>query len=373
MKRAALMVIAAASLLAGTAVPAATAAVTRPAGSVSPASLTAAINRVMREASIPGAIVGVWNQGMAPYVRAFGVQNVATGQPMSTGLYMRIGSETKTFTVTALLELVDEGKVGLDDPISRYVAGVPDGNTITIRELAEMRSGLYNYSNDPAVAAQIESRPYRQWGPYQLLSYSFRHPLLFQPGTKYYYSNTNTILLGLVIEKVSGLALDTYITRYVLQPDNLSHTVFPSGAQFPSPHAQGYAGLGTITTNWNPSWGWAAGQMISTVNDLHVWADDVATGKLLTPATQRQRLRFLPVPLPGVTAGYGLGLLYDNGWIGHNGSLPGYQSLAIYLPQQKATVVVLVNSDINYRGSSLTTLLGRAITEIISPAHVFTL
>ncbi len=373
MKSAAVTVLAVAGLLAGAGVPAATAGVARPSLSASPASLTAAINRVMREASIPGAIVGVWSQGMAPYVQAFGVQSKATGQPMKTGLYMRIGSETKTFTITALLELVDQGLVGLDDPIAKYVRGVPDGNSITIRELAEMRSGLYNYSNDPAWGRALEANPYRQWGPWQLLAYSFTHPLLFPPGTKYYYSNTNTILLGLVIQKVSGLSLQTYIDRYVLQPEVLAHTAFPSGAQFPNPHPQGYTAPGTIATNWNPSWGWAAGAMISTVYDLHTWARDVAVGTLLSPATQRQRLRFVPIPISGVTAGYGLGLLYDNGWIGHNGSLPGYQSLAIYLPRQHATVVVLVNSDINYNGSALTTLLGQAITKIISPGHVFTL
>jgi D-alanyl-D-alanine carboxypeptidase len=96
----------------------------------------------------------------------------------------------------------------------------------------------------------------------------------------------------------------------------------------------------------------------------------VATGRLLTPATQRRREHFIPIPgLAG--AGYGLGLFDVNGWIGHNGSLPGYQSLVIYLPSRRATVVVLVNSDVNYRGESLTTLIGQAITKIITPGHIF--
>lgn len=373
MKRVAITVLAVAGLMTGPAVPAAAGGVPGHSQSVSRVSLTAAINRVMREASIPGAIVGVWSRGMAPYVRPFGVQSKATGRPMNTCLYLRIGSETKTFTVTALLELVDRGRVGLDDPIAKYVGGVPDGNSITIRELAEMRSGLYNYTDDPAWAKAFIANPYRQWRPRQLLAYSFAHPLLFQPGTKYFYSNTNTVLLGLVIERMSGLPLATFITRNVLAPEGLARTVFPYGAEFPYPHPQGYTIAGMIATNWNPSWAWAAGAMISTVYDLHVWAHDVAVGTLLTPATQRQRLRFLPVPMPGVTVEYGLGIFYDNGWIGHNGSLPGYQSLAIYLPQQRATVVVLVNSNVDYHGNELTTLLGQAITKIISPGHVYTL
>lgn len=111
-------------------------------------ALTAAIERVMRRASIPGALVGVWQRGSTPYVRAFGVRNRATGRRMGTNLYMRIGSETKTFVGTVLLQLVDQGKVKLDSPISSYLAGVPHGTAITIRQLADMRSGLLNYCDD---------------------------------------------------------------------------------------------------------------------------------------------------------------------------------------------------------------------------------
>ncbi|MHB1594867.1 MAG: serine hydrolase domain-containing protein [Streptosporangiaceae bacterium] len=341
-------------------------------------ALTKAISRVLRRASIPGAIVGVWQQGYRPYTRAFGVRNVRLRQPMSTHLYMRIGSETKTFTITALLQLVDRHKIRLDDPIARYISGVPHGRTITLRELAEMRSGLFNYTNDGNWTKAFLAHPRRQWKPSQLLRYAFRHKLMFKPGSKYYYSNTNTILLGLVIQKVSHTSLARFIERNILRPLHLTHTMLPAGAYFPRPHAVGYTKLAPGTpvlnaTSWNPSWGWAAGAMFSTLGDLHVWAKDVATGNLLTRATQRQRERFLPVPFKGVRAGYGLGLFRINGWIGHNGSLPGYQSLTIYLPSQRATVVVLLNSDIPYEGNELTTLVGTAITRIITPHHVFRL
>ena len=118
--------------------------------------LTETIPRAMQQASVPGAIVGVWQDGAAPFVRAFGVRDTASGEPMTTNLYMRIGSVTKTFVTTAILQLVDQGKLGLDDPISTYVPDVPNGDTITIRQLAAMRSGLYSYSNEviPALADQ---------------------------------------------------------------------------------------------------------------------------------------------------------------------------------------------------------------------------
>jgi D-alanyl-D-alanine carboxypeptidase len=349
------------------------------------AALTAAIVRVMRQAAIPGAIVGVWQRGYTPYIRAFGVRDKATRQPMATKLYMRIGSETKTFVGTALLQLVGRGNVDLDSPISSYLAGVPDGHAITIRDLADMHSGLLNYTNNPAFVHAWFAAPRRPWTPRQLLAYSFSKPVMFWPGTRYDYSNTNTVLLGRVIEKVSHEPLAAYIDRHILKPLHLFHTSFPTVTEFPAPHAQGYTN-NTVkclesggracrkvvnATNWSPSWGWAAAAMISTLGDLHRWARDVATGELLTPASQRQRLRFKPTGVRRV--GYGLALNDSNGWIGHNGGVPGYQSLTIYLCAEGATVVALINTNINPPDARtpLVNRLGQSITRIITPNRVY--
>ncbi|MFF8731820.1 serine hydrolase domain-containing protein [Streptomyces sp. NPDC015171] len=344
--------------------------------------LDASVQRVMREAHVPGVTVGVWTPGQPDYVRSFGVADKASGRRMAPDLYLRIGSETKTFTVTALLQLVDQGKVGLDDTIDRYVGGVPNGDRITLRQLAGMRSGLFNYSEDDHFFKALTSDPQRPFTPEQLLDYSFTHPVLFQPGQKFSYSNTNLILLGLVVEKESGRPLGEYIERHILDPAGMKDTLFPKGAEFPAPHAQGYTdqtanGEIAETAGWNPSWGWAAGAMISTLDDLRVWAPTVATGELpdgrrmISAATQRQRLVTPATPIRG--AGYGLGIFDVQGWIGHNGSLPGYESLTVYLPATRTTLVVLLNTDIGYRGEEPSTLFGRAVTEIISPRHVFDL
>jgi D-alanyl-D-alanine carboxypeptidase len=202
------------------------------------AALDAVIPAAMQKASVPGAIVGIWQDGRAPYVRAFGVRDTATRQPMATDLSMRIGSTSKTFTVTAILMLADQGKLGLDDPIDRYVTGVPSGNEITLRQLAAMRSGLYNYSDD--TNPKLPQQPLRQWTPRELLAIAFRHPLLFPPGSDFDYCNTNTVLLGMVVEKVSGQSLASFIEQNILKPESMTRTVFPAGAEFPSPHAQGY-------------------------------------------------------------------------------------------------------------------------------------
>ncbi|MFD9301839.1 serine hydrolase domain-containing protein [Streptomyces sp. NPDC060048] len=334
-----------------------------------------AIRKVMDEADVPGVQVALSAPGKGEYVRAFGVADKATGRAMTDDLNMRIGSETKTFTVTAMLELVDDGKIGLDDPIGKYIDGVPNGDRITLRELAGMRSGLFNYSADEGFYKALTSDPDRPFTPQELLAYSFKHPVLFEPDAEFYYCNTNLILLGLVVEKVSGQELADFITREVIEPAGLTHTLFPTGAEFPAPHAQGYtdqtaSGKTEDAADWNPSWGWAAGAMISDLTDLRRWAKVLATGQLLTPATQAQRLKVVPA-LPGT--GYGLGIFNVQGWIGHNGSIPGYQTLAIYDPQSKATLVVLLNTDISAEGEEPSTLFGQAITKIVTPQHVYTL
>ncbi|WP_369245678.1 serine hydrolase domain-containing protein [Streptomyces sp. R41] len=344
--------------------------------------LDVAVQQVMRQANIPGVTVGIWTPDKGNYVRSFGVADKSNGQRMSPDLYMRIGSETKTFTVTALLKLVDEGKVGLDDPIGKYISGVPNGDKITLRQLAGMRSGLFNYSEDPDFFKALTTDPERPFTPQELLNYSFKHPVLFPPGEKFSYCNTNLILLGLVVEKVGGQPIQDFIRKNVLIPAGMNHTVFPTDAAFPSPHAQGYTnqtadGKVANSTNWNPSWGWAAGAMISNLNDLRTWAPTVATGVfpdgsyMISPATQKERLTTPPTTIPG--AGYGLGIFNVQGWIGHNGSLPGYESLTIYLPSAKTTLVVVLNTDINYQGSEPSTVVGEAVTKIVSPQHVFNL
>ncbi|MFI6404772.1 serine hydrolase domain-containing protein [Streptomyces sp. NPDC050548] len=343
-------------------------------GRTTTARLDKAVADVRRQAGIPGVVVGLWMPGKGCYVRATGEADTVTHRPMTTGLYARIGSETKTFTVTALLRLVDEGRVRLDDPIARYVRGVPDGRHITLRHLAEMRSGLFPYTADLGFVHDLLSDTGRSFTPREVLAYGFKHDNTFAPGTRFEYSNTNLVLLGLVIEKVTGLRAADFIDRNVLRPARLGHTLFPDGPEFPDPHARGYTnqtltGAVADATDWNPSWAWTAGAMISDLHDLRSWARTVATGTLLSPETQRQRLRMLPTGFPGLS--YGLGIFESGGWIGHNGSIPGYETVTVYLPSQKATLVVILNTDITYGGQEPSSLVARAVTEVVTPDHVY--
>ncbi|MFE5613769.1 serine hydrolase domain-containing protein [Streptomyces sp. NPDC056524] len=338
------------------------------------ARLDKAVEDVRVQAGIPGIVAGVWMPGKGCYVHATGVADKVTGRPMTTYGSVRIGSETKTFTVTALLKLVDEGRIGLDDPISRYVDGVPNGDNITLRHLAEMRSGLFPYTSDPGFIQDLESHPTRQFAPHEVLAYGYRHNNTFAPGAQFEYCNSNLVLLGLVIEKVTGRRLADVIDSRVLRPAGLRETLFPHAAEFPEPHPRGYTdqtpdGSVADSTDWNPSWAWAAGAMISDLHDLRHWAKVVATGELLSPETQAERLRTLPTGFPGTS--YGLGIFETNGWIGHNGSIPGYETVTVYLPAQKATMVLMLNTDIQSAGEEPSTLVARAVTGVVTPNNVY--
>lgn len=347
-----------------------------PPASATAAELDTAITAAMQATGVPGVIVGVWSP-RGDYVRAFGVADTATGAPMQTDFYSRIGSETKTFTITAVLQLADQRRIGLDDAIGRYLDGVPGGDAITVRQLAGMRSGLANYTETQGFRDAITADPHREYYPAELLGFAFAEPPVFPPGEGLQYSNTNTILLGLLVEKISGMRLGDYLRENVLAPLRLSHTSFPSGTEFPAPHAQGYTELADdgppiTATDWNTSWSWSAGAMISTLADLHTWAPAVATGALLSPEMQRQRLQTVHENGLPPDVGYGLGIFTVGGWIGHNGSIPGYQTVVVYQPDTRTTLVILTNSDISPPGGGeASSALAEAITTVITPEHVY--
>lgn len=340
--------------------------------------LDTAITEAIAAAEVPGALVGVWSPE-GDYVKAFGVADTATGAPMETDFHSRIGSVTKTFTATAVLQLVEQNKVGLDDPIAEHLDGVPGGDAITVRQLATMRSGLPDYLQNEEFDNAVAADPTRRFTPEELLGWAFAGPAAFPPGGRYQYSNTNYILLGLLVEKLSGQSLPDYLAEHVLGPLGLSGTIFPTGAEFPEPHARGYtepiggSGPAVDASGWTGSYTWAAGAMISTLADMRVWVPALARGDLLSPALQAERLQSPPAPDLPAGLGYGMGVFEAAGWIGHNGSLPGYQTVAMYLPERRITVVVMLNTDITPPGGPQpSTAVGRAITSVLTPDNIYT-
>lgn len=344
-----------------------------PGGPVSRETLLdRAILRTLAETDVPGVLVGIWQPGQDPYVRAFGAANVESGARMSPALRMRIGSNTKAFVVTGILQMVDQGKLDLDDPISLHVPGVPNGDNITLRHLAQMRSGLFSYS-DVVVPGWLRN-PSQQFSTQDLLDLAFSQPdpILFQPGARYDYCNTNTVLLGVVLEKLSGQPLRDYIHDHIARPLGLKNTEYlpeNGGGPIPAPFAHGYAlvdGARTDLTFANFSWANAAGCMVSTLEDVGVWSKAVARGDLLKPETQAERLQFLSA-LPEHD-GYGLGIEDNNGWLGHGGNVLSHVAYPYFLPSEDLTMVVLFNSGEDIYQS---VKVVQEITRIISPLNLW--
>jgi D-alanyl-D-alanine carboxypeptidase len=347
-------------------------------------SETAAVDRAVAatlaeyggKTPVPGAVLGIWDQERGAYTKTYGDGQLSPKVPMRLDDKFRIGSNTKTFVVTVLLQLADEGKLKLDDTLDKFTLPlkVPNGQHITLRQLCEMRSGLLNLYAQPAFqSAQIDPR-----GPFDVTPWmksALAHPALFPPGTKYDYSNTNYILLGWVIEAVTHNSVAHEIETRLIKPLHLANTSYPvSDPGMPEPYAHGYmlnakGAWDDETVALPPQVSGAAGAMISDMADMKVWVKAYVTGSVNSAAMQKERLTCLPTPKPG--ASFGLGIGCSAGWYGYTGGITGYNTGAYYLPATGATVVVLVNSQREPPGKwDVASKTFQNIAKVLYPDHV---
>jgi D-alanyl-D-alanine carboxypeptidase len=324
---------------------------------------------------VPGVAIGVWLPGKGSFIKGFGFARLSPRQNMGVDDLFRIGSNTKTFVATVLLQLVDEKKLGLDDTIAKFDLGlnIPNEKVITLRELAEMRSGIINIYSVPGVQkegmASWARRTPRQW-----VALAAKQPPLFPPGTKYNYSNTNWFLLGLIIEKVTHRSIQTEIRDRLIVPMRLSHTSFPTtNPNMPNPYAHGYSLEGD--NRWvdesaalPPSISWAAGAMISNMTDMKKWVKAYVTGTTNSAATQKDRLSC--VPTGQGNRGFGLGIGCSSGWYGYTGGITGYNTSAYYMPAAGATIVAFVNSQRETPAPGVAVAIVRDIASIVTPDNV---
>jgi len=313
--------------------------------------LQAAADKVMMENQTPGmmAYISVDGEGEGIYITR-GVSNLTTSEPMNVNNYFRIGSITKTFTTEAVLILVDEGKIDLNKPISFYLPelNIPSGDSITIPMLANMSSGLFDYSSDMNLwTPYINSKGEKVFTPEELLTLSFSHPLLFEPGTEYNYCNTNTVLLGLLIKKVTGKEVRNVFDEKIFLPLGMKNTFWPITNYLPYPYNHGYTSLLTSSliesTNWNTSWADAAGILISNISDMKIWTKELYDRKLLSDKMKNERFAWID-DIPGIKySGFGVEKVFD--WIGKSGSIFGYNSETWYNPVKKITIIINTNSN----------------------------
>lgn len=355
-----------------------------------------AVTQAMKDNAVPGLIILV-RSPKGDWSKVLGTAEIGTDRPWTLDDHFRIGSNTKTMTSTVILQLAQEGKLALTDPIAKYVPGVPNGDKITIANLAEMRSGLFSYTSDAKFNQTLDQEPKKAWAPAELLRIAFAHPVNAAPDTEFDYCNTNIVLLGLIIEKLTGMSASDAFAKRIFEPLGLKQTSLPMPAEWalPDPHPQGYQFLtnaetidsyavpkdkltaaldGTFTplndTDDSPSWAWTAGGATSTAGDLARYVKALVGGGLLNGRMQKVRMDSIRPITSG--AGYGLGLAQFGPMYGHDGQIPGFSSFMAYDPKTQTTLIIGANlsAEPTHGANAATELAKAAMGVLYGPAAV---
>jgi D-alanyl-D-alanine carboxypeptidase len=311
--------------------------------SASPASLQRALDHVVATGP-PGAVLLV-RDGHRSLRLTSGYFDRRNRTPMRAADRFRVASITKSLVATVVMQLVAEGRLGLDDSVERWLpAAVPGGEQITIRQLLEHTSGLYDYFEDPRLMAPYERGEFaHRYTPRELLALGTSHPPLFPPGTRAAYSNTGYVVLGLIVEASTGRSLGAELKSRIFAPLGLRATTFGNGA---GPRAHGYARLGgrmRDVARLNLSFEWADGAIVSNARDIARFYRALLGGRLV----RSDLLALMTTPALGADFGYGAGVEKVNAtcgpaW-GHSGATPGFTSHAYANGDRQ--LVVLYNLD----------------------------
>jgi len=352
---------------------------------IDPQAFQAVVDATAKQLKVPGAMV-VLRTPQGNFNAAFGTTELGAQTSPDAITHFRIASNTKTMTAALIVLLAQDGKLKFTDPVSAYVSDVPNGENITVAELLKMRSGLYGYTADPALAAAMDADPGKAWTTREVLDIAFRHPPQFAPDASYEYSNTNYALLGLVAEKVGGRPLAQQFQERLFGPVGLTHTSLPAAddISMPAPYSHGYmyggslyaladdpypadmqaaAQAGTLQpidyTNQNSSYASAAGGAISTAEDLVTWMKALVSGKVFNADYHQQWLTSLQAEDPGAPDGqkYGYGISYQRfgpkaAMFYHGGELPGFNSFMGYDPDNDVALVIWTNLTLSPEGKT---------------------
>jgi D-alanyl-D-alanine carboxypeptidase len=352
---------------------------------IDPQAFQAVVDATAKQLKVPGAMV-VLRTPQGNFNAAFGTTELGAQTSPDAITHFRIASNTKTMTAALIVLLAQDGKLKFTDPVSAYVPDVPNGENITVAELLKMRSGLYGYTADPALAAAMDADPGKAWTTREVLDIAFRHPPQFAPDASYEYSNTNYALLGLVAEKVGGRPLAQQFQERLFGPVGLTHTSLPAAddISMPAPYSHGYmyggslyaladdpypadmqaaAQAGTLQpidyTNQNSSYASAAGGAISTAEDLVTWMKALVSGKVFNADYHQQWLTSLQAEDPGAPDGqkYGYGISYQRfgpkaAMFYHGGELPGFNSFMGYDPDNDVALVIWTNLTLSPEGKT---------------------
>jgi D-alanyl-D-alanine carboxypeptidase len=329
------------------------------AATISDAALAAKVdsiaNRVLQTTGVPSASVAVVTHGRVAYTNAYGAAKTEPKVAATADMRYAVGSISKQFTATAILLLQEQGKLSLDDPVSRFIPGLSRGNEVTIRELLSQTSGYQDFWPQDYVMPMMLSAT----TPQSIADRWAKQPLDFDPGTRWQYSNTNYTLAGMVVEKASGMPFFQFVRTRILTPLGLtSASDFDANPR--AANVTGYVryGLGPLRPAPDAGAGWmfAAGELAMTSRDLATWDISILRRSLLKPESYRALTNDTHLR-NGAGTGYGLGV--DVGMQGgrftieHTGEVSGFTADNIVFPEDSAAVVVLTNQDAAPAGSAI--------------------
>lgn len=310
---------------------------------------------ILKNSVIPGIIVGVWNKEKnLSYLKAFGYNNPITKEPMSVNQKFRIGSNTKSFVTTIILQLIDERKLKLDTKMSEFYPDFPNADKVTILQLCNMSSGIKNYTMTSEFDDLFMAEPLHKWTLDEILTITSKYDYDFEPGTGWNYSNTNTQILGGIIETLTGKSLASNLKERIFNKYNLTNTSYPDNNIMTQPATLGWVipdvatGYFNCSEYWDLSWGGAAGAIISDIYDVKTWITNLIDGGLTSDSLQTKRFQGIKLSNDNDYY-YGIGIYtYGNGMWGHNGGLPGYTSIMMRDKSRDYTVIIFFNYDHEY-------------------------
>jgi D-alanyl-D-alanine carboxypeptidase len=315
------------------------------------------IAQVRKNENLPGVLVGVSVPGEGEYVSAQGSANLHTGTRPQPSDQFRVGSVTKTFVATAILQLVEEGKLRKSDTLSKWYPDFPNADEITVDDLLRMRSGIPHYWTEETLK-QYYDNPQQNVTNEDIIEATAAKADQFKPpDQETEYSDTNYNILGAILEKVSGNDIATQLDQSIISPLGLENTYYPTDDELPGGlHGYGLdpkSGEFEDKTILNPAPSDGAGAMVSDMSDLAVWSRALYKGDLLTPKTQQARLEIQRGEGVSESSGYGEGISKLGQLWGHGGTIAGFSTDMWYLPEEDATIVISVNRcDETYVNSS---------------------
>jgi D-alanyl-D-alanine carboxypeptidase len=350
-----------------------------------PQKLQTKLDEWHKNGKFAGATLGVCLADGKCFGLATGFSDLEAKTPMKPTDLMLAGSVGKTFAAVVALQLVKEGKINLDDKVEKYLGKelwfnrLPNAKDITVRQVMNHSSGLVRYEFNPKFIKDLNANPDKVWKPEELLSYLFDTKANFEAGKDWDYSDTNYIVLGMIIEKVTGKKYYDLAVNRILKPHKLTKT-FPQDKRVLKGLIQGYAGEGNEFTGKdkvlengkfiiNPQFEWTGGGMVSNSEDLARWAKLMYEGKAFDATLVPEMLNGVTAKL-GRESKYGLGVIIRKSQTGvltygHSGFFPGYLSEMMYFPEHKISVAIQVNTSVPQNLGKSTARMALELAEIL--------